>query len=60
MFTTCTSGPLTAGIEAASVHVGIEQGASPDPVLLSVKEFLSRYYKVAHSTIQCERPWLTE
>lgn len=45
---------LTTGIEAASAHIVVEEGASSEQVLRSVKEVLSRDYDVAHSTIQCE------
>lgn len=51
---------LTTGIEAASAHVVVEEGASSEQVLVSVRELLSRDFDVAHSTIQCEPAGFSE
>ena len=45
---------LTSGIEAASCHVVIADGADAHGVLDSVGDLLRDEYNVAHSTIQCE------
>ena len=45
---------LTSGIEAASCHVVIADGADAHGVLDSVGNLLKEEYHVAHSTIQCE------
>lgn len=45
---------LTSGIEAASCHVVIVDGADAHDVLDSVGDLLRDEYHVAHSTIQCE------
>ena len=45
---------LTSGIEAASCHVVIADGADAHGVLDSVGDLLRDEYNVVHSTIQCE------
>lgn len=45
---------LTSGIEAASCHVVMADGADAHGVLDSVGDLLRDEYGVAHSTIQCE------
>jgi len=45
---------LTSGIEAASCHVVMAEGADAHGVLDSVGDLLRDEYGVAHSTIQCE------
>ena len=45
---------LTSGIEAASCHVVIAEGADPHGVLDRVGDLLRDECHVAHSTIQCE------
>jgi cobalt-zinc-cadmium efflux system protein len=45
---------LTSGIEAASCHVVVGEGADAHGVLDSVGDVLRDEYHVAHSTIQCE------
>jgi cobalt-zinc-cadmium efflux system protein len=45
---------LTSGIEAASCHVVVAEGADAHGVLDSVGDLLRDNYNVAHSTIQCE------
>ncbi len=45
---------LTSGIEAASCHVVVADGADAHAVLDSVGNLLRDGYGVAHSTIQCE------
>jgi cobalt-zinc-cadmium efflux system protein len=45
---------LTSGIEAASCHVVVAEGADPHAVLDSIGDLLRDEYNVAHSTIQCE------
>ena len=45
---------LTSGIEAASCHVVIADGADAHGVLDSVGDVLRDEYNVVHSTIQCE------
>jgi cobalt-zinc-cadmium efflux system protein len=45
---------LTSGIEAASCHVVVAEGADAHGVLDSVGDLLRDTYNVAHSTIQCE------
>jgi len=45
---------LTSGIEAASCHVVVTDGADAHGVLDSVGDLLRDEYHVAHSTIQCE------
>ena len=45
---------LTSGIEAASCHVVIADGADAHGVLDSVGDLLRDQYNVVHSTIQCE------
>lgn len=45
---------LTSGIEAASCHVVIANGADAHGVLDSVGDLLRDEYNVVHSTIQCE------
>lgn len=45
---------LTSGIEAASCHVVLAEGADGHDVLDSVVKLLKDGYGVAHSTIQCE------
>jgi len=45
---------LTSGIEAASCHVVVADGADAHGVLDSVGDLLRDEYGVAHSTIQCE------
>lgn len=45
---------LTSGIEAASCHVVIAEGADAHGVLDSVGDLLRDQYNVVHSTIQCE------
>ena len=47
---------LTSGVEAASCHVVIAEGADAHGVLDSVGDLLRDEYSVAHSTIQCETP----
>lgn len=45
---------LTSGVEAASCHVVIAEGADAHGVLDRVGDLLRDEYDVAHSTIQCE------
>lgn len=45
---------LTSGMEAASCHVVVAEGADAHGVLDSVGDLLHDEYHVAHSTIQCE------
>ena len=45
---------LTSGIEAASCHVVLAEGADAHGVLDAVGDLLREKYHVAHSTIQCE------
>jgi cobalt-zinc-cadmium efflux system protein len=45
---------LTSGVEAASCHVVVADGADAHGVLDSVGDLLRDEYNVAHSTIQCE------
>lgn len=45
---------LTSGIEAASCHVVVADGADAHGVLDSVGDLLRDQYNVVHSTIQCE------
>lgn len=45
---------LTSGIEAASCHVVVAEGADGHAVLDAVGDLLHEQYQVAHSTIQCE------
>lgn len=45
---------ITSGMEAASGHVVIEDGADFSDVLQEVQRILREDYHVGHSTIQCE------
>lgn len=45
---------LTSGVDAASCHVVVAEGADAHGVLDSVGDLLRDQYGVAHSTIQCE------
>ena len=45
---------LTSGIDAASAHVVLADGADSHQVLDAVTTVLADEYEVAHSTIQCE------
>ena len=47
---------LTSGLEAASAHVVVADGADNHAVLDAVSTLLHDDYDVAHSTIQCEPP----
>lgn len=51
---------LTAGIEAASGHVVVAEGADPARVLTAVIKLLETDHNVAHSTIQCEPAGFSE
>lgn len=45
---------LTSGMEAASGHVVVKEGADSQDVFNRVSGVLTEEYKVAHNTIQCE------
>lgn len=45
---------ITSGMESASAHIVLEQGARFETVLVSVRTLLHDKYDIDHATIQCE------
>ena len=45
---------LTSGMEVATVHLVVQAGAEPHPVLDAAQELLAERHGIAHATVQTE------
>ena len=45
---------LTSGVNAMSVHVVLEDGATHDEVLAAVQDRVTSAFRISHATVQVE------